>query len=583
LNKLYVGIHVDGDVTHQFNPNDGWADDIAGFLREYPAPEGCGFMDTLNVAYIADNDGDPLPIDVPEYFDFRSPKAVVGIRLLGAPSDSLRFSYNWWARAYGNPGIDFGARRAGTAEDPFRMFHYGLGVPTGDRNKYYMMSHKEHDYDQLWTAFWQTTDGWLPPPANAEDIADGLDCRYLLSFGPFDLNPGQSLPFTFAWVAGDQFHRDPADFSSTWDPRRPWNFYSRLNFSNLAKNARWASWVYDNPGEDTDGDGYAGKARICEDGYPGGPGPAAGDTFWYQGDGLPDFRGAGPPPAPAIRVIPSLSSLTVRFNGFYSETTEDVFSHRPDFEGYRKLRQIYGDASFEPLDHPRTQPMKFEDQVYYFDEQDYNHSEFSPSGLHRVYPDATDPGTDSTLWSPEDLVYDYDEPLPKYYEYEYVLDPLLPTIPYYVAVTAFDYGSPNSDLAALETKPEHNCIGAYAQLSAETPGQELLDVYVYPNPYRIDAHYADRGYENRDRTLAPDRARRIHFANLPKVCKISIFSLDGDLVREIDHNYPEGGHLAMHDSWDLITRNTQTVVSGLYYWIVESKDRTQIGKLVIIK
>jgi hypothetical protein len=39
----------------------------------------------------------------------------------------------------------------------------------------------------------------------------------------------------------------------------------------------------------------------------------------------------------------------------------------------------------------------------------------------------------------------------------------------------------------------------------------------------------------------------------------------------------------MHDSWDLITRNTQAVVSGVYYWTVEGADgRVQIGKLVII-
>ena len=38
-----------------------------------------------------------------------------------------------------------------------------------------------------------------------------------------------------------------------------------------------------------------------------------------------------------------------------------------------------------------------------------------------------------------------------------------------------------------------------------------------------------------------------------------------------------------YDSWNLITRNTQLTVSGLYYWVVESPDgSTQMGKLVII-
>jgi hypothetical protein len=35
--------------------------------------------------------------------------------------------------------------------------------------------------------------------------------------------------------------------------------------------------------------------------------------------------------------------------------------------------------------------------------------------------------------------------------------------------------------------------------------------------------------------------------------------------------------------WDLITRNTQMIVSGLYYWTVEMPDgRVQMGKLVIL-
>jgi hypothetical protein len=110
-----------------------------------------------------------------------------------------------------------------------------------------------------------------------------------------------------------------------------------------------------------------------------------------------------------------------------------------------------------------------------------------------------------------------------------------------------------------------------------------LDVYVYPNPYRVDAGYTEDGYENRKANVIADRARRIHFANLPNVCIISIYTPDGDLVRKLRHNYPEGGPEAMHETWDLINRNVQAVESGLYYWVVESDQRTQIGKLVIIK
>ncbi|MEW5796885.1 MAG: hypothetical protein AB1772_11070, partial [Candidatus Zixiibacteriota bacterium] len=113
--------------------------------------------------------------------------------------------------------------------------------------------------------------------------------------------------------------------------------------------------------------------------------------------------------------------------------------------------------------------------------------------------------------------------------------------------------------------------------------EQNLDVIVYPNPYRADANYHELGYENRKGTIIPDRARLIHFSNLPKVCKISIFTLDGDLVGSIDHNFPDGGPESMHDWWNLVSRSGLAVESGLYYWVVESSTRTQIGKLVILK
>jgi hypothetical protein len=35
--------------------------------------------------------------------------------------------------------------------------------------------------------------------------------------------------------------------------------------------------------------------------------------------------------------------------------------------------------------------------------------------------------------------------------------------------------------------------------------------------------------------------------------------------------------------WDLVTRNTQAVTSGIYIWRVDSRLGSQVGKLVIIK
>jgi hypothetical protein len=115
-------------------------------------------------------------------------------------------------------------------------------------------------------------------------------------------------------------------------------------------------------------------------------------------------------------------------------------------------------------------------------------------------------------------------------------------------------------------------------------GSEKPEVFVYPNPYRADVDYRAEGFEGRGRLDMPvDRTRRIVFANLPPKCTISIFTLDGDRVREIKHDVDPSDPMSQLDYWDLITRNSQQPVSGMYYWTVEDdKGDVQIGKLVVI-
>jgi hypothetical protein len=58
LSGLYMGIYMDQDVLHQAT-SEGAQDDIAGFLHTVPSAAGPEYLDTVNVAWIADNDGDP--------------------------------------------------------------------------------------------------------------------------------------------------------------------------------------------------------------------------------------------------------------------------------------------------------------------------------------------------------------------------------------------------------------------------------------------------------------------------------------------------------------------------------------------
>jgi hypothetical protein len=69
--------------------------------------------------------------------------------------------------------------------------------------------------------------------------------------------------------------------------------------------------------------------------------------------------------------------------------------------------------------------------------------------------------------------------------------------------------------------------------------------------------------------------------NLPEQCTIRIYTLDGDLVKQIDHP----GASTDWDSkvhWDMRTRNNELVASGIYLYSVESPFGNQVGKFVII-
>ena len=677
LRHVYMGFYVDADVHSLGNISDGFEDDLSGFKKTLPAlylkPPCPPDSDEVNLAWTVDNNGDLVNTPFPPV-----PHAAA-MRVVRTPSDSLVVSYNWWVR----PPTDYGPQARATYRD---LQTGGLGQPSGDRNKYHYLRNGEMDFDQPYVSHIGPLDSiWIPPPADLAALwATGLDVRYLLSCGPFDIEPGQTLPISLAYVCGDDFHTNPDNFANLPDNLDAW--YSEVNFDSLGVNATWADWVYDNPGVDTDSDGYAGEFTICNLGSDStfvcdttvdtsaDPDTIVvtcqwtydlADTVWRKGDGVPDFRGATPPPSPAtysttdrsgrivrgLRVVPEAGRIKITWNGVLSETTRDIFSRELDFEGYRvwisrderpssysvaasydvedynrwewsdskemfvleqspftlnELRCMYAASCTDTIWHPeqftRIRPLIVPgnpgepDQVYYFEPQDHNRSILANDPLRattpirKVYPNAPRPPVlipDSIrVLYPDgaDTIYLTEEGFIKYFEYEFTLEGLLPTVPYWINVTAFDYGSPQSGLTALETSPSLLPVVTYALPSYEVVAEQGLQVYVYPNPYLLDADYRVSGLEGRGRHDMPvERTRLVHFANLPPKCKISIFSLDGDLIREILHDVDPSDPLSNHDTWDLITRNSQQAVSGLYYWSVESSEgNIQIGKLAVI-
>jgi len=181
-------------------------------------------------------------------------------------------------------------------------------------------------------------------------------------------------------------------------------------------------------------------------------------------------------------------------------------------------------------------------------------------------------------------MFENGEPLNMFYEYEYAIDGLQLAEPVFLAVTTFDFGNPEAGLSSLESSPLATMEEVWPLNSAEVVKDERPTPGVFPNPYRLADDYNTDGWEDPKRQGSdPERARKVTFTNVPDTCVISVWTLDGDLVRSLQHAENPASSQATVVEWDLITRNTQAAKTGLYIYTIESRFGTDIGKLVIIK
>ena len=113
----------------------------------------------------------------------------------------------------------------------------------------------------------------------------------------------------------------------------------------------------------------------------------------------------------------------------------------------------------------------------------------------------------------------------------------------------------------------------------EAEGFSEKDVYVVPNP--VTPPDGAMGVRAEQRRSLGEKAE---FRNLPKCATtVRIFTVSGDLVQTLRHDGSAGsGTLA----WNLVSRNGQTVTSGVYLFSVEPDDGRFpkfVGKFVVIR
>lgn len=140
--------------------------------------------------------------------------------------------------------------------------------------------------------------------------------------------------------------------------------------------------------------------------------------------------------------------------------------------------------------------------------------------------------------------------------------------PYYYVVTAFDA---ETGVESTKSNYKQNLEGTPIAVVPrwDTDSNWTENVRVVPNPYKVSAAW-EQTYFN-----------KIAFINLPSMCDIHIYTLAGDHVITLEHRDYTGS--IGTEFWDLVSRNDQDVVTGLYVYRVETADDFVIDKFAIIK
>ena len=316
--------------------------------------------------------------------------------------------------------------------------------------------------------------------------------------------------------------------------------------AELYTHAGWALRAYN--GEDRNGDGILDPEEDLD------------------GDGeITRYVLPSPPKLPNMKVVPESQKVTIYWDKSAEESIDPI-SGKKDFEGYRVYRT---NAGYELGDNTDLSTSFVEVADFDSAGNDIGYN----TGFSQI--ELAEPMT----FSNDDTEY--------YYKFE--INNLLNGWQYTFTVTSYDEGDPDNDLDILESSLLGN---ATRVLPGTTPTSDSdVKIGVYPNPYYGNAYWDG----------ASERLRKIYFYNLPAKCKITIYTLAGDIVKKIDHdqssngsdirwfdNYAGDGSQIMsggEHAWDLISNDDQAIATGLYLFSVEdlSTGDVKLGKFLVIK
>ena len=364
---------------------------------------------------------------------------------------------------------------------------------------------------------------FLPHPFEYLAGGPAFDYRYMTSSGPFNnWAADDTLRFVYVYAIG-------------------------LGLKGLRESIDNAMVAY-----------YSGS----EISNPGNPSAFDADAHWI----LPV-----PPAIPSLNYSAGNRNVVLRWSD-EAEYTVDVLLGTTDFEGYKIYRSKYNASAWE-LIYACDEGVG--PTLTYTTDGTCVNPKILASGdtLYFGEPGHADSvGVDTVRIDLPDIIHYYTDD-GGISPWDSQVDMPINGLPYYYAVVSYDpdklatHGMPSIESAKSNYKKDPATGAPMAIIPRATTSASLSDVKVVPNPYKGTSLFEAR-YED-----------KVEFTHLPAQCKISIFTLTGDLVQELYHNDLDSGV----QDWDLVSRNNQAVVSGLYIYVVETDNDKMMGKLLVIR
>ncbi len=107
-------------------------------------------------------------------------------------------------------------------------------------------------------------------------------------------------------------------------------------------------------------------------------------------------------------------------------------------------------------------------------------------------------------------------------------------------------------------------LGRFGTLALfEVPKLYVRDAFAYPVPF----------------TPSNPKHKNITFTNLATTCDIKVFTVNGDLVWE----HKVENDLSGEYIWDVKNKDKKTIASGVYIYLIESRDDHKLGKLMVVR